>query len=118
MIRAKLSQLLTLAALRQQLDATLDHARGRNASAAARTRAAGLLFRAAAAVSPDEVEELSAIEVDPTGVGEEEGHRRALSHIVAVSGHAGARSHLVGLASAGALEWGGPCPPRIKVGMS
>ena len=118
MIRAKLAQLLTLAALRQQFDATLDHARGRTTSADARTRAATLLFRAAALVQPaDEPEddEPSVIDVDPEEVGEEEGYRRALCYIVAVSGYEEADSHMVGLAAAGTLEWGGRSP-HVKVG--
>lgn len=119
MIRAKLAQLLTLAALRQQLDATLDRARGRTTSADARTRAAALLFRAAALVQPaDEPgddDEPSAIDVDPEEVDEDEGHRRALSHIVAVSGHAGATSNMIGLAAAGALQWGHFRHPHVKV---
>jgi hypothetical protein len=88
------------------------------AAADARTRAAALLFRAAALVQPaDEPEddEPNAIDVDPEEVGEEEGHRRALGYIVAVSGHEEADSHMVGLTAAGTLEWGGRSP-HVKVG--
>lgn len=115
MIRDKIAQLLTLAALRQQLDATLDHARGRTTSADARTRAAALLFRAAALVQPaDEPEddEPSAIDVDPEEVGEEEGHRRALAFIAEAHG---GECWKTGLAAAGALEWGNRSP-HVKVG--
>ena len=116
MIRAKLAQLLTLAALRQQLDATLDHARGRTTSADARTRAASLLFRAAALVQPadewEDDDEPSAIDVDPEEVGEEEGHRRALAFIAEAHG---GECWKTGLAAAGALEWGNRSP-HVKVG--